>query len=526
MESNRKAFQNNHLKIIFVLSNGSFMEHLVPIEENMRLSKSLLWDLQCAAYCQFGPEAWSRQGVPSYVTSNPYTSLKYAHVALGYIRDCIKPDSVTPIDITQPLYILDLGAGTGRFGYLFLKTLLSLLQPHGLNELKIRYVMTDIAEKNIDFCRTHPYLKPFIESGILDFSIYHHADQNKPLELIISKEKITKENLVNPLILIANYFFDTIPQDLFRLNKGKLEEGRISISVEVADELQEINATNPKIIPQMRCSYSYKPIKDPNNYYKSFQLLNKLLKGYSEQFDNIPFLFPVGAFHSMQFFSEISKGRMCLLAGDQGVCTAEQVKEWGEPKIARHGTFSIPVSYHAISDFFIKQKGIGLLTSFPDPQFVVMAGILGGAQLQYPELQLAFNFNFDLFEPCDYWKLVNCAEKETSSLSLEYIFLLLKLGNWDPMVFNSFYNQIRQQLTKCSNEMKQQLKTVIINVWQNYYPVGSDGGNFVMNLGVLLFELQDYNQALACFKQALNMLGKQPQILQNIAVCMKALEAN
>lgn len=489
------------------------MKTPIILENAERLSKSILWEMQHTAYCQFGPEAWTQKGVPSYITSNPFTTHKFAQVVLGYLKDCSAPNATNPIDLSHPVYLFDIGAGSGRFAFLFLKTLTALLT---IPDLKICYVMTDIAEKNIAFWQQHPYLKPFLESGILDVA-YYHSEQEEPLQLLYNKKTLTQKDIKNPIIVIANYFFDTIPQDLFRLKNGHLEEGRISISIDPKVVIGSPDKSNPNVIPHLTCSYTYEPILDSSNYY-SHPLLNTLLNMYSEQFDNIPFLFPIGAFESIQYFSKLSKNKMCLLAGDQGVCTPIQIENWGEPKISRHGTLSIPVNYHAIAKYFTIQTGLGLLTTYSDPQFVVMTGVLGGSH--FPETITAFMSHLDSFEPCDFWKLVNCAESETKTLSLEFILLLLKLGYWDPMILNSLYNNIRTLTPNLSPNLQQQLKLAINNVWNNYYPVGSEGGHFIMNLGVLLFELEDYPAALACFKHSLELMGPDPQLLQNISACM------
>ena len=78
----------------------------IVLEKGVRLSKSILWGLQTAAYCQFGPDAWSSKEVPFYITSNPYIARQYAYVVLGYLRDCFAPNAATPIDLSQPIYIL------------------------------------------------------------------------------------------------------------------------------------------------------------------------------------------------------------------------------------------------------------------------------------------------------------------------------------------------------------------------------------------------------------------------------------
>lgn len=502
------------------------MEAMVFIEEKQRMSTSILWKLQRAAYCQFGPQAWSHKGVPFYVTSNPYTVRQYAHIVLGYLRDCMVPGAATPLDPSQVVYILDLGAGTGRFGFLFLKTLHELLSLPVLRKINICYIMTDISEQNLTFLQEHPYLQPFIKEGFLDFAYYHH-EQKELLYLLKRKKILSTESLINPLILIGNYFFDTIPQDLFRVKDHRLEEGRISISVPEKKEFGPLDSNNPVLIPHMICRYDYVPIKNPNDYYAHFPILNDLLKMYMQEFDQIPFLFPIGAFQSIRYFSELSRGHFLLIAGDQGVGTKSQIAKSGEPKISLHGTFSIPVNYHLIAMYFRAHAGIGLLAQFPDPQYLVVVGVLGGDISFFEETLLAFQTHVNFFGPIDYLKIVNCVE-EWGSPSLDLVLLLLKLGNWDPMLFNAFFALIRQYLSKCSEETKFQLKAVLHNIWMNFYPITPDDSNFVTNLGVLLYEIGDYREALIYFIRAKDVYGNNtpPQIQQNIALCYKKMQEN
>lgn len=480
------------------------------------MSQSILWQLQQAAYCKFGPQAWSHKGVPFYVTSNPFTVRQYAQVVLGYFRDCLSPNAATPIDTSEPIYILDLGAGTGRFGYLFIYTLLELLKSKELEKIKFCYIMTDIAEKNIAFWQQHSYLQPLVEEGVLDFAFYNSA-QIEPIHLIHSKKTLSKEKLHNPLLLIANYFFDTIPQDLFCIKNGSLKEGLISISVDATKELGELVPSNPNIVPHMQCKYDYVPIDNLEYYPNPIQ--NTILKNTIQKYPEATFLFPTGAFLSLKYFTELSQNRLFLLAGDQGVCTDSQIANWGEPVISRHGTFSIAVNYDAIAQFFTVQNGSALTTSFPNSQFIVITGVLGGTKTQFPETELAFRSNLDYFEPCDYWRLVNYVEEGWKNPPLEYILLLLKWGNWDPMVFNDYYNIILQALPQASKELKNQFIEVISRVWKHFYPVSTEEGAFAMNLGVLLYHIGEPKEALIYYNQALKLMGKTPQLLQNIMAC-------
>jgi len=491
------------------------------LEENKRFSESLLWTLQKNAYEAFGPQAWVDQGVPSYLTSNPWTARKYAGVTLGYIRDCL---SKGLIDSAEPLYIFDLGAGSGRFGYIYLKYLLDAVQKLFKGRITLKYVMTDIVKSNIDFIMTHPYLKPYVEQGILDCAFFRH-DQSETLHLIHGKSELGSTK--NPAVIIGNYFFDTIPQDYFLVRDGKLEEGRISLYVEgpVSDK------TDPALIQRLERKFTYTKLDELPSYYEQDPELNTVLKEYVEKQDNIPLLFPIGAFQVIKYFQKLTQNRLLVIAGDQGVSTIEQMRKLGEPRIDKHGTFSIPVCYHALKTYFDVHNGVGLLTDFSNPLFTVMSGVFSGAGDSWPETVFAFGENIDFFEPKDYWNLVEFTEKATQNMTLDHLILLLKLGYWDPINFYAFFQSIRERLAVASDEQKRDLSVIVDKLFEQFYPVSKEEGGFIINLGVVCFEIGRYRKAIEYFEKAIEWSGASASVYRNIAACyakqslgLKALE--
>src|SRR6202034_2474419 len=119
----------------------SDLNETIVVGSGTTLSCSKLWELQLAAYTQFGPSAWFGKHVPFYVTSNPLIAQQYAQTVIGYLRDCASNAAISPINVEEPVYIFDLGAGTGRFAYLFLKSLMQMLGNFYGKEIKICYVM-------------------------------------------------------------------------------------------------------------------------------------------------------------------------------------------------------------------------------------------------------------------------------------------------------------------------------------------------------------------------------------------------
>ena len=44
----------------------------------------------------------------------------YAKVLLGFLHDCMHSDAKLPLDASAPLYIVELGAGSGKFSFFML----------------------------------------------------------------------------------------------------------------------------------------------------------------------------------------------------------------------------------------------------------------------------------------------------------------------------------------------------------------------------------------------------------------------
>ena len=491
----------------------------MKLEASKRLSESVLWNLQHLAYDQFGPDAWAHKGVPFYLTSNPLIAKQFSAVILGYIRDGIEQGA---INLSEPLYIFDLGAGSGRLGFLILKHLIPMVSEIISPGLKICYVMTDMIESNIEMCKKHPFLEKYILSGNLDFALYHHAQQ-LPLKFVCSGKILENNTVINPVILICTYYFDTVPQDLFKAKSGRLEEGRISIAVSNQNSPSKVPDLSAEMIADLECFYDYIPIDNLNNYYPDRPEYNQLLEDYGKLFDNTPFLFPIGGLESLRFFSNLSNGRLLLLAGDQGVSTEEQVRVWGDPKICLHATFSMPVSYHLLAEYFHNRGGIGFLTSSPNPKYVVMCGIIGKNSKMFPNAKNAFYQEVDFFEPIEYFELTDLKEATLAEASLKSLLLYIKIGNWDPVNLNQFIPEILKKLPQATEQEKEFLYFTINRVWENFYPVNSDEGEFVMNLGVLLFQISKYQEALCFFQEALKLLGANSVLLKNIAICRSVI---
>src|SRR5262249_39997941 len=82
-------------------------------ESPVRLSDSVLWRLQEELYLKRGVEIWRER--PSFVTGSTWQS-EIAHgLFFSFLLDLEKH-----LDKSKPLYVIELGAGSGCFAHRFL----------------------------------------------------------------------------------------------------------------------------------------------------------------------------------------------------------------------------------------------------------------------------------------------------------------------------------------------------------------------------------------------------------------------
>ncbi|WP_267256905.1 hypothetical protein [Coxiella endosymbiont of Ornithodoros maritimus] len=75
----------------------------------------------------------------------------------------------------------------------------------------------------MDFWLNHPALTPYVQRGVLDFVLFDiEKDKDIPLR------KDNSDPLTNPLVVIANYIFDTVMQDYFYVKNKQLHEYAIN----------------------------------------------------------------------------------------------------------------------------------------------------------------------------------------------------------------------------------------------------------------------------------------------------------
>jgi tetratricopeptide (TPR) repeat protein len=493
-----------------------------PLEQKRRLSQSILWKLQRNYFDRQGVEAWRTGTLPHHITSSPFIADAYARVLLGYLRDCASSvavdandSSTVLLDRSQPVYIVELGSGHGRFGYLFLKKFLGVYLDSVLRDVPVKYVMTDFAESNLEHLREHSWLQPFVEQGFLDFARFD-VEHDGELELVCSGEKLSPDTLRNPLVVIANYVFDSIPQDAFHVVGGQLYEMLVTVS----SQQKEPDLDDPLMLARAEISYHNNIIE--GDYYDDPEW-NRILQDYRQRLPVASFLFPTAAMRCISNLDRLSNGRMLLLSADRGYHEDEAILEGqGLPTITMHGSFSMTVDYRIIGEYFKRRDGHMLHPAHPHESLNVSAFMLGDLSGGYTETRQAYAEAIEKFGPDDYFTLKSGIEQVYEALSLKQLLAFLRLSGWDYKRFLECLPALKNCLQGAPDIQKQELRRIVRQVWDVYLPIG-EADDLAFELGTLLLEMEFYTEATEFLQHSVSLYGMEPGTAYNLAVCHYSL---
>jgi hypothetical protein len=463
----------------------------VVVEEKKRLSQSLIWKLQRAFYASAGPLAWKPSGVPFYITSNPHIARCYARVFAGALRDL-----APTLDAKEPVYIVELAAGSGQFSYLFLKALLQIkAEVPALKNLAIKHVMTDFADSNLAAWQKHKRLAELTEAGVLDFAKFDY-ERDQELRLLRAQHKLDKGSCRNPVFVIANYAFDTTVQDAFFVKDGALQEAAVS----VMSTQEEKDPQDPAVLARASLKFEPRPLKSP--YYED-EPLNRVLERYSRRLNNTCFLMPIGALHAIRTLRDFAGGRIFLMSGDKAFQFEEELLSRDEAGLTFHGgSVSMTVNFHALGAYFEEGGGTAWQSQGRHDRLHV-CGLASGLP-DLPEARLAFTENMNGFGPAPYVRLVQDLRKEWKEPTLEGVLALLRLGNWDHEILLGFRDTLKKHLPGATDAMKMEMVTALKNVWDRFYPLQHD---LAFDLAGFCLMMKEAREALFYCRESLRLHG-------------------
>lgn len=484
----------------------------VTIEQNKRFSQSALWRMQREYFDKQGIDAWVNQ-VPFYITSNPFIAHCYAQLVVSFIRDWLKKN---PSAKQHPFYILELGTGSGRFSFYVIKELFELLSALKMDDIQIRYIMSDFTKHNIKYYETHPALKPYLEKGIIDFAIYD-METERPITLINQNIRLSPEVLVNPLTVFANYIFDTISHDSFAVHEGKLYELLLTLSTE-DDNMQD---NRPMNMEQIKVDYSAHEIKSA---YYGDNYLDSILETYKKEINQSSFLFPIGSLHAIKFLKKLASNKLFLISTDKGYSTVDALDHLGHPSISFHGSFSMMVNFHAIGEYFKNTEGDSFLqTNRKGIKTSVFTSDFTFADL--PETSLMLRESVEEFSPSDYFTLHRRISDSFQECSLDTIASHMILSRWDPHIYLKLSSRVTSLVSESDSDTIEFMAQKMPQLAANYYHMPKSEC-ILFEIGVFYHAIKRFGEAITYYQQALPYVGEQFGLYYNLALCQHHIGDN
>ena len=189
----------------------------MPVLQKMtRFDQSMIWSLLHRFYAEAGPEAWSSNIVPQRSTSNAFCADTYAAIVATFFKELAAEGN------SKPPLVIELGGGSGRFAWQFLNRMINYHFADGQECPEFTYLLTDGAAKNIAGWKQKERFAHLLESGVLEVA-----------QLLIESDPVIRTDKGDfkpadfadrPVIIIANYLFDSITSNMVRIRNHGIEQ--------------------------------------------------------------------------------------------------------------------------------------------------------------------------------------------------------------------------------------------------------------------------------------------------------------
>ena len=475
----------------------------------------MLWRLMRTFYDGQGLEAWRADDpVPHYVTTSPKVAQAYSNIIRGYLEDV---GSLPDFDAREPVYIVELGAGHGRLGYRIVRRLLQLAAGPTFGRVRWVYVLSDLSEGNRASWQAQPRFQPLVAAGVLDFARFDIGNDSS-LTLTHSGVVLSPGTVANPLVVVANYIFDSLPQDGFAVRAGTLYERRVVLTT----AQPEPDLADPNIVERIDVTCAHEPVS--SDYYED-PTWNAILADYRDRLDDAAILLPTGALECVRSLERLASGRALILAGDKGWTRENHFPGHAAPiDFAVHAgrAFSMMVNFDALARYIAQQGGDALLPRRDAKRLVVAALLLGRVPDGHRATRQKYAEEIDVFGPDDFYTLMRGLSDRWQELTPAQICALLQMADADDIVLASCRPMLLEAAASFTDEQRRQLRNIVMATWDVYLPIGEEADR-AFQFGTVLYELGYHEEALELFEVSATTFGRTSSTVYNIGACEFAL---
>ncbi|MCO4744833.1 MAG: hypothetical protein KC912_08590 [Proteobacteria bacterium] len=459
------------------------------LEESVPMSQSVLWDLVREYYEDRGPDAWSSADVPTQATTNCHMAEAYAATVLAWA------EALTPSD--EPVYVLELGAGTGRLGA---RVAMALQRQRLRTSPAVVVVITDLSRKNIDACKQHPTMQPLIAAGAVDFALLD-LEQPGPPRLELRDEELSA---TAPLALLANYIVDSVRQDAFRFRDGAAHELWVRAGIPEGGAVADVKL-------------DIKPVPLGDSHYAD-PVFDDLLRVYAEQLEDGDVFIPTPFLRTLRPL--VADRETLFLCADKG---HRYVPEWeGQPPaVVAHGSISVTANLHAVAHMFEAMGGHAWHADSADTSFTISACLLTQQAGVEEHVTRAYAHWLNDYGPADFERLGD-ALPEPSELSVELMLSLIRLSHYDSSTFAMLADTLPDLVDEATDVQREDLLAAMPKIWERHYRIDTHEC-VAFHLGRTYMELDLAELALPFLESSLVDDGPDFAVHYNLALCLEEL---
>jgi tetratricopeptide (TPR) repeat protein len=482
------------------------------LESEQSFGDSLIWHMNRRYYEVTGVDAWRREEIPHFVTDNVSIADSYADLIFGLWADRRRIAHAAGLPL-EPLHICELGSGSGRFAYHLLRRLAARCRATGIPLSSFRYILTDQAGANTRWWTQHPHLQPFLAEGIVDIAGFD-IRESQTLTTSVRGDNLGPGALDEPLVVIANYVFDSVPQELYYACGGTLESCHISLAVDQDPD----RLTDRELID--RLTWHYGRPAAPSDPALEPWLLDLLLP-YREALSETYLLFPAAAIRCLERLRSWSRSGMLLLSADKGTHRLNDLEGMPSPDLIRHGAcFSFNVNYHAIAAYTTQRGGLARFSERPHQSIDIACCLLADEPSTYTETWRAFRQQQD-FGPDEFFEVSRAAWKVASDLTVEAILGHIRLGRHDSQVLAQFLPALLDRAPSIPRHVGDMLVDAVDATWETYFPLG-EPFDLAFEIARLMYALEQYERAAVYFGRSLEIYGPDDGTAANLELCKAA----
>ena len=476
------------------------------VEAMTPFSESMLWNINRNYYHEAGLDAWNSGKVPHHMTSNSMVGKTYAYMIYGLLMDLSIAGKVK-----EEVVVMELGAGHGRLCFHILRHLDELIAQTSMVLPPYKYILSDISEKNLDFFTKHEQFGPYFISGKLDVA-YYDAVEGDEIVLRYSGTSIAKGQLVQPMVVLANYFFDSIPCDLFRIRRKGLS--LCNVAIETTIDPATMDAAT--LLGDIELRYASEPITLP--YYHE-TVADDILEGYRNDLEETFVFYPKTGINCLERLRVLSTQGLLVLTMDKGNHLLETLDKKPTPDYITHGSFSWTVNYHAFAAYAKATGGMAIFPSASNYNLELGCLLMLDQAESYKETIAAYSRHIDAFGPDDFFGITRFVYPLADKLGIRDMIILLRLSAYDSTFFFNLLPWFKQAVKQITFHERARIAETLTRTWHLYFII-DEPYDLAFEMAGIFFDLGYYEDAYTFFGHSLRLYGNNEDGFYNQALCL------